>query len=91
MIYVKSSNITAVELREKDGKTPISDKRIYDLLLGNLSDTVTLFVEFKGPSRYLYKEVPFVVAAHMALADSCGKVLNEKIKKGGFKYEKLKD
>jgi len=53
--------------------------------------TVCLFVQFTSGDRYLYHDVPFGKAVAVALGDSCGKALNEQVKKSNYRFEKLTD
>lgn len=46
-------------------------------------------VEFKGGGVYKYFNVPFRVWEAVVNADSVGKCFNERIKKGGYRFERL--
>lgn len=52
-------------------------------------DAGTLDVKFKTGDKYRYFEVPHFYYEDFLNADSKGKYFDQKIKKGGFKYEKL--
>lgn len=48
-------------------------------------------VEFKGGAVYKYFNVPFRVWEAVVNADSVGKCFNERVKKGGYKFERVEE
>lgn len=51
-------------------------------------DGTNLEVEFKNGAVYIYYDVPLRIHEAIMNADSVGKCFNERIKKGGYKFER---
>ena len=57
--------------------------------IGYDSNSQTLEVEFLNGAIYQYYDVPEALYEGLMAADSHGKFLNEFIKKGGYRYDRV--
>lgn len=54
-----------------------------------LTESNSLFVTFNNGASYMYSKVPMTTVVSLIACSSIGKTINELVKKGGYKYEKL--
>ena len=58
-------------------------------IVGLAYEDDTLYVLFNNGSWYKYDDVPEHIVLQVILAESQGKMFDQKIKKGNYPYEKL--
>lgn len=62
----------------------------YNPLQGTDEEIGTLTVTFKSGMVYAYSQVPLLVVGRMLEAESIGKAFNELIRKGGYKFNRIR-